>query len=208
MIRPAVLSRQLQGSKTYLRPYGLGFGEAELRRVYAWSRDRELLRLSGGSPLTISWDEFESHFWAQLESHQHRRVQYAIFAREGPLIGRVGLFGLDERRRQAELGILVGDREYWGRGFGSDALHTFLAYVFDELGYRRIYLYTGVDNPRAQRAFSKVGFRELGVVRRLFTDLSARQDVHMELHASDLVRPAPADSPRSDPERADALHSP
>lgn len=195
MIETQAAVRLLWGARVVLRPYGEGFGEEELRRVYAWSRDEEILRLSGGAPIHLAYEQFVEEFWQQRRRERRRRMLYGIFVQSGALIGRVGCFAIDHRRRQGELGIVIGDRRYWGRGYGPDALKTFLRYLFGELGFRRIYLYTGVDNQRAQRAFAKVGFRSLGVVRRLFSDYSAREDVHMQIYPRDLEAGPPSDRP-------------
>lgn len=203
--------RVLQGQRVVLRPYGEGFGQEELRRVYAWSQDKEILALSGGAPVHLAYESFVQHFWRERDGEWDKRILYAIFAPSssrpdsqpgaeaglqwsvrpnaegGLLIGRLGCFAIDPRRRQGELGIVLGDRDYWGRGYGPDALRTFLRYLFQEAGLRRLYLYTGVENLRAQRAFAKVGFRSLGVVRRVFSDFSAREDIHMEISPQDLT---------------------
>lgn len=186
MIQPEPGPPELHGERVLLRPYGQGFGEAELRRVYQWSRDDELLQLSGGAPLRLPYGQFVQEFWRERAREGRRRLLYGIFAGDGLLIGRLGVFALDRRRRQAELGILIGDRAYWGQGYGTDAMRTLLGYLFRELGYARIYLYTGRDNLRAQRAFARVGFRRLGTVRRVFSDLHVRDDVHMEIRPRDL----------------------
>ena len=61
---------------------------------------------------------------------------------------------------------MIGDREYWGKGFGSDALITMVHHIFYEVRLRRIYLHTLDSNIRAQRCFEKCGFAACGYLAR------------------------------------------
>ncbi len=81
-------------------------------------------------------------------------------------IGSCGLFGIDWRCRRAEAGILIGAREYWGRGYGSDALQTLVHWGFYTLNLNRIYLRVYEDNARAIRCYQNLGFVEEGRLRQ------------------------------------------
>ena len=77
------------------------------------------------------------------------------------------------------MGITIGDKRYWNRGYGTDIVRTFLVYLFTEQNMRRIYLNTLDWNVRAQRAFQKAGFRQCGVNRRglnSFVTMEARRE--------------------------------
>jgi RimJ/RimL family protein N-acetyltransferase len=75
-------------------------------------------------------------------------------------------YNADFHRREAEIGITIGLREYWSRGYGTDLLRTFVGYLFKELELNRIYLKTLDWNVRAQRCFEKAGFKRYGVSKR------------------------------------------
>jgi RimJ/RimL family protein N-acetyltransferase len=75
-------------------------------------------------------------------------------------------YNIDERRSEAELGITIGERDYWGRGFGRDAVATFVRFIFETTRLRRVYLNTLAWNERARRAFEAAGFQACGRRRR------------------------------------------
>ena len=84
---------------------------------------------------------------------------------------------MQDRHGNLELGIQIGDREYWGRGYGRDAVRLLLNYGFHYLGARRIWLTTNAKNERVIRSFAAVGFVEEGRPRKVvwidgeYTDL-------------------------------------
>jgi RimJ/RimL family protein N-acetyltransferase len=96
----------------------------------------------------------------------YRRTFAIEDAESGRHIGNVMYYGYDAMLGEAELGITIGDREYWSRGFGTDTVRTMLQYLFTERGLRRVYLHTLSWNLRAQTAFQRAGFRKVRHVRR------------------------------------------
>ena len=65
------------------------------------------------------------------------------------------------------MGITIGERDYWGRGYGRDAVqHARRSTSSASTGFRRVYLKTLDWNVRAQRAFERSGFRICGRSRR------------------------------------------
>lgn len=81
------------------------------------------------------------------------------------LIGNIGLHGLDWKNRRATLGIVIGERDFWDKGFGTEAIEVLLRYAFLELGLHRVELEVFEENRRARRCYEKVGFREEGIRR-------------------------------------------
>ncbi|MBP7691027.1 MAG: GNAT family N-acetyltransferase [Anaerolineales bacterium] len=81
-------------------------------------------------------------------------------------IGSCGYHALDMRNRVGEAGILVGARDYWGKGFGTDALQTLVAWGFYTLNLNRVQLRVFADNERAIRSYQKVGFQIEGRLRQ------------------------------------------
>jgi RimJ/RimL family protein N-acetyltransferase len=83
----------------------------------------------------------------------------------GEPIGRIGYVELDRRHRHAEIALMIGERAYWSRGYGTDAVTAYLAYLFHEFNLHKVYLRVEEYNARAQRAYEKCGFRRDGVFR-------------------------------------------
>ncbi len=80
-------------------------------------------------------------------------------------IGSCGLHSIDWLDRKAEFGIAIGEPEYWGRGYGTDATRTLLEVGFSWYGLHRIYLRVVEDNLRAIRAYERAGFKHEGMER-------------------------------------------
>jgi RimJ/RimL family protein N-acetyltransferase len=84
---------------------------------------------------------------------------------DGELIGEAGLHRIDHFSRACELGIGIG-REFWGKGFGQDAVRTLVDYAFEHLNMNRVGLYVLAEDPRAVGAYRKAGFVEEGRIRQ------------------------------------------
>ena len=180
-----VEDKLIRGERVTLRPYEAGFTEEELRRMYEWSRDEAVLRWSGGSVLLMSFEDFKQAFMRELRRQDRHSRSFGLHTDTGEFIGRLGFYNIDYRRREAELGIAIGQKEYWGKGYGTDAVKTLLAYIFDTTNLERIYLTTYADNIRARRSFEKCGFREIGQLHRFSLDRGSHDEIQMEIYRSE-----------------------
>jgi len=116
--------------------------------------------------MRLSLKEYTRYFRDELEYPSPWSVRLAVETLDGQHIGNVMYYDVDERKRQAELGIMIGLREYWDRGYGTDAVDTVLRHIFTETGIERVYLHTLEWNDRAQTAFKKTGFAAVRTVAR------------------------------------------
>jgi len=86
-------------------------------------------------------------------------------------LGNVGLHGIDWKNSNSTFGIVMGEKQYWGQGFGTKAIRLMLRFAFDTLNLHRVELEVFEFNPRAMRAYEKAGFRLEGTRRQaLFQD--------------------------------------
>ena len=180
---------RLVGQRVALRPYAEGFDEAELRALYNWARDPELLRLTGGLPLDLPFARFREVFRDKLTRlDPTRELLYALLDERGSLIGRIGLFAMDPAAGGAELGIVLGERASWGRARGREAIGLLADHAFGALKLSRIVLHTYPENTRAQRSFAAAGFRETRRLRRFSLDRGTHGEIEMQLVPADLER--------------------
>ena len=133
---------------------------------YAWRVDEELSRLDATRPLTMSYDDFLKYSKEEMQFPNFRSKRLAVETIEGVHIGNVMYYDLNMRNAETELGIMIGNKEYWGKGYGTDIVKTLLKHLFEDLKLERVYLHTLAWNYRAQSSFSKSGFREIRAVRR------------------------------------------
>lgn len=162
--------------------------DAEIARLYDWSRDPELLRLSGGTVTELDLEEFREHVRGERLYGPTNRRMFLIFARENlELIGRTGIFAIDWNQRRAEFGIIIGERGYQNRGYGRDAVSALLHHLYTTSSLNLIYLYTFVENVRAQRAFAAVGFRVTSQGPRFTPDIGEFEGVRMEITRAEFL---------------------
>jgi RimJ/RimL family protein N-acetyltransferase len=75
------------------------------------------------------------------------------------------LFNLNEHARTAELGITIGDKEYWGQGFGRECVKLLVDYAFQHRNLHKVWLHVHAGNARAIGAYAACGFQEEGRLR-------------------------------------------
>jgi len=151
----------LKGERVVLRP----IQRADPPRLWELISDFEVAVLASSDP-AFPWSlaGYEAEF-EELSAHPPKdRLRLAIEV-DGELIGETGLHRIDHFNRRCELGIELG-REFWGKGFGQDAVRTMVDYAFEHLNMNRVSLYVLADDPRAVGAYRKAGFVEEGRLRK------------------------------------------
>ncbi len=151
-----------RGRKTVLRRKRL----ADVAQDYAWRADPELARYDAALPLRLSFQDYARSWEMDMRYTDAAHRNLAIEDEEGRRIGNIMYYNVDRWRQEAELGISIGLRQYWGKGYGSDAVRTALRHLFQATDLRRIYLHTLDWNVRAQKAFQKAGFVPCGTAFR------------------------------------------
>ena len=137
---------------------------------YRWRSDPELARLDAAIPLTMSFERYLKLFEDQMKYPTPGSHHYSIDTLDGRFIGNCMYYDMDTVNLEAELGIVIGDRDYWSDGYGYDAVTTLLDHMFNARNLKRVYLHTLEWNGRAQKSFSKCGFNALRPVRRMAHD--------------------------------------
>jgi len=74
------------------------------------------------------------------------------------LVGNCTVEDIDWRNRSAELGILIGNKNYWGQGYGTESIRLLVKHAFETLNLHRVWLRVYETNPRAIRTYEKAGF--------------------------------------------------
>ena len=143
---------------------------------YRWRSDPELAELDATRPLRLSYKDFERLSKDELSHPSSRSKRLSVDTLDGEHIGNVMFYDIDLRSGQAELGIMIGEKEYWSRGYGTETVNLLLDHMFEEYPFNRVYLHTLDWNYRAQKSFRKSGFRDIAPVRR-----SGRDFIKMEI---------------------------
>ena len=150
---------------------------ADAQNDYAWQTDPELAQLDASPLLAITFSQYLSDYAIELRYSSPTRHRLAIETLDGKHIGNCSCYNIDEIKGEAELGIMIGNRDYWDKGYGVDAVTTLLSHIFHRTNLKRVYLKTLDSNHRALKCFQKCGFTPYGHLVR-----DGYSFVLMELH--------------------------
>ena len=156
----------------------------DIRNEYSWRVDPELSRLDATRPMTMSYEDFFRYSKEEMQFPNYRSKRLAVETLEGVHIGNIMYYDLNMQNSQAELGIMIGDKDYWSSGYGTDTVNTLLRHLFTILELDRVYLHTLSWNYRAQASFAKSGFKLVRNVKRGGQDF-----ILMEVLRSDWEEP-------------------
>lgn len=84
----------------------------------------------------------------------------------GRFIGTQRIGHIDWRAGTGDIGVMIGDRQSWGKGYATDAVRTACYYAFTTLSLRRLTGGTGASNVAMRKCFVGLGFQEEGCLRR------------------------------------------
>jgi RimJ/RimL family protein N-acetyltransferase len=188
----------LKGEKVILRPMRREY----LEKYGEYLNDVELLLLSSEAPpMPMEHERLVAQFEQHLLQPRENFIWFAIEVQGGKFVGQCILHKFDNAARTCELGITIGDRDYHGRGYGTDAVRLLTRYAFRLLNMRKVYLTTNGTNERGQKAFAKSGFEEEARLRdHIWLNGTYDDLVYMAAYRED-ARPAPRGEPGEEPDQ-------
>ncbi len=142
--------------------------------IARWSRDSQFWRLVDTVP---AFPELAKAVRRDIEEMPIDRLSFSIHTlAANRLIGLIGLHTVFWSHREAFMGIEIGERAFWGKGYGTDALRVLLRYAFEEVNLQRVALSVLEGNERAVRSYAKCGFRYEGRQRQAWAYEERRWD--------------------------------
>ncbi|MFO0891683.1 MAG: GNAT family protein [Isosphaeraceae bacterium] len=135
-----------------------------LENALRWLNDPEITRNIEFN-LGISRKQ-EELFFDRVESPREGELTWAILDETENHIGFISIQSLNWRHRSCSGGLLIGERDAWGRGYATDAVKVRTRFAFDQLGLHRINGHS--FNPAMQRVYEKCGYRHEGTARKMF----------------------------------------
>ena len=155
------LPERLEGERVVLRRHA----PANLDAFQRWYADPEIARLNRHESGVMRRDEIERFFSARVLGPD--TLSLAIHVREtGRLIGTCAFSHLDGDNGAALYHITIGERDAWGRGYGTEATDLMLEHAFEQLGLHRVGLSVFSFNERAIASYRKSGFVVEGTLRQ------------------------------------------
>jgi RimJ/RimL family protein N-acetyltransferase len=163
----------LKGEKVKLR----ALERDDLPRLYEFNNDIAVELAGGGDPpMPQSLARLQAQYEQKVSGGGREGSDFAIEA-DGKFIGICALHNFDETAHCCELGITIGDPDYWGKGYGREALRLLLEHGFRYRNLYRVWLRVNGRNQRAQRAYAAVGFVQEGRLRQHTYNDGAFDDV-------------------------------
>ncbi|MFQ5791226.1 MAG: GNAT family N-acetyltransferase [Acidobacteriota bacterium] len=156
---------RIEGKQVVLRE----FRREDVPVIHSWANDPSVVRYLTWAVFPQTLRETEHFVESQMGGNDPLNRGFVIALREGDTcIGTTGCHNIDWRNRCAELGIVIGKRDYLGKGYGTEAVDLLLGFSFRELNLHRVFLRVFDFNERAVQAYRKCGFVEEGRLREAF----------------------------------------
>lgn len=150
------------GDRVYLR----GLEKIDLTgNMSQWANDSDVTyyMFMGATPSTGERleDEYEPLWKSKID------IVLAVIDKKTDVhIGNVGLYVINWISRAAELRIIIGEKKYWNKGYGTEASQLTVAYGFEKLNLNKIWLGVNQDNKSAVKTYEKAGFIHEGILRQ------------------------------------------
>jgi RimJ/RimL family protein N-acetyltransferase len=150
----------IEGTKINLR----AIEEDDAVLFHRWFNDPEVTRFLGANAFP-ALSLAQEHAWIQSLRDSKSRKNYTIVLKDGTPIGNCDLRKFDWTARSCEVGIAIGEKAYWGQGYGGEALQLLLQIAFDSLNLHKVWLTCAAYNERGLRTYLRLGFAEDGRLR-------------------------------------------
>lgn len=145
----------IKGERIYLR----AMETTDLDACIRWINDPEVTQYLAVGVFPISRLSEQAWLERAVRGESPADRHFAICTIDGDRhIGNAGLHAIDWISRRAELGIMIGEKDCWSQGYGSDAIKTLTRFAFNQANLRRVFLRVFSHNPRAIRCYEKCGF--------------------------------------------------
>ncbi len=149
----------LEGKKVNLRP----LSKADIPTLTRWINDPEIRDFIAN---ILPQTETQEEEWLSKLGSDNKNIVLAIETREGELIGSMGIHGINWADRICTTGAIIGEKKYWGKGFGTDAKMHLLNYIFNTLNLRKVYSSAIAFNKRSQQYSLHCGYKIEGLKKK------------------------------------------
>lgn len=141
------------------------YNKEDIPLALTYMNDEEVNKnLTPGVPYPFTLEDEEK--WYAMQSGLKDTYNFAIETlAEEKYIGGCGINSVDWKNSNVVIGIFIGDKDYWSKGYGQDTLQLLINFIFDEMNIHKIKLNVYSFNKRAIRCYEKCGFKQDGILR-------------------------------------------
>ncbi len=152
----------IAGERIYFTPL-------QIENIYThleWNNDPELNRFDSELPyVEEAFGDFKKRFEQMVYRPSPTARDFEIHTKDGNLIGVAYIADISAHHRHCRLGVTIGDRDCWGRGYGRESLELLLSYCFDKMRLHRVSTETFEYNAAWKKLVQDTGFKKEGVER-------------------------------------------
>lgn len=153
------------------------FTDSDAALWQVWDVDPEV-QAHMPEPVNEPQDISEQHEYIRECEAEEDGYYWSIDTKVGTTIGTVALTDINDYHKLAELGVVIGDKSFWGKGVASEAVTAVVQYAFTNLGIVRISAETEAGNIGVQKVLERAGFEQDGVFKSARVKNGERIDVH------------------------------
>lgn len=177
--------KKLVNTDLYLSPININ----DVEKLTEWVNDLNLAIYLSVAPGVFTIEK-EREILEKLSNEGHHFSIVKLSNDE--LIGICGLLNVDQVNKTAEVGIFIGNKKYWNKGYGTEAINLLLDYSFNLLNLNSIFLCVHSFNKRAIACYQKCGFKEIGIRREAYIVGGKKYDqIYMDILAIEFVGKIP-----------------
>jgi RimJ/RimL family protein N-acetyltransferase len=162
--------KKIVGTNCYLSP----IDENDTEKFTEWLNDLEVTQyLTSLYPINVNAQNEKEILGKIAKEHNYSIIDIST----NELIGSCGLMGLDHLNQKSEVGLFIGNKNYWNKGYGTEALSLLIDYGFKALNLHNISLWVLSFNERAIKCYQKIGFKIIGKKREALLRGKERHDL-------------------------------
>lgn len=170
------------GKRIILRP----IMRKDVKKCLVWMNDLEITQyVTRFFPAS----EIEEEEWIEKIHKRENDITLAIELKNSIYIGNVGIHAIRWKDKIGTIGICIGEKKYWGKGYGKETLDLIIQYAFNTLNLRKLCLSVFDFNKRAYKCYLKCGFKEEGRRKeQYFRNGKYNDEILMGIFRSDWIR--------------------
>lgn len=154
----------IEGIKIYLR--GISIDDVN-ENYYRWMNDEEITAFTESRFMPYSIEKIKDYV-TKIDEHSNTVFLAIIDKATNKHIGNIKLGNINWIHRSADIGIIIGEKDFWGKGYASEAIELITNYAFNKLNLNKLVAGCYIDNKGSINAFKKVGFQEEGLLKKQF----------------------------------------